>query len=39
MSDRLLVMSRGEVVCEFHQPNLPSENILRAAFGQTEAVR
>jgi ABC-type sugar transport system ATPase subunit len=36
MSDRVLVMSRGEIVEEFRRPDLPRDAILRAAFRETE---
>lgn len=36
MSDRVLVMSRGEIVDEFARPDLPKDAILRAAFRETE---
>ena len=37
MSDRLLVMSQGEIVAEFARAELSKEAILRAAFRELEA--
>lgn len=38
MCDRILVMSRGEIVGEFDRDEFSEENILRAAFREHEAI-
>jgi ABC-type sugar transport system ATPase subunit len=39
MCDRILVMSRGEIVSSFERAAFDEENILRAAFRETEPAR
>ncbi|HVF28535.1 MAG TPA: sugar ABC transporter ATP-binding protein [Pyrinomonadaceae bacterium] len=36
MCDRILVMSRGEIKASYEPPDFDREQILRAAFGETE---
>jgi ABC-type sugar transport system ATPase subunit len=36
MSDRIIVMSQGEIVGEFARPDFGKEHILRMAFREQE---